>query len=319
MAPVLLHGEPAGQVNLPETDVFTVAAFAVQRPDPDFDFQNLAYHLEQASRPDLILLSGVVADQPKPAARATFGEFAGDMRFSWTAVREQVQPQTALATYHVIFSRLPLEDIHCFHLPSEAAAGLSANPSGWVGDRCALRTTIRKYGHDLGVTVLRLEPHTCPAGRARQLDAVFRHASNGNGLPSTPQPRLVFGGFNSQILDGEGTDSAHEQLEAERIERNDPHAFVNPVSREPLFAVAASHGFTWDPFNEPFQATTRHPFTQQPAKLDWFLGCDLAHHVRRIEANSLKCSNPALREDKFAKNLVLELNTPFVGVEHLRN
>lgn len=315
MASALLYSDPVEQAISPDAGGLSITAFACHLKDSRPAFPEVAEALLTSGKPDLLLIGGVVAELPDGAAHAMFHEFAGDFGYHWVAAREQHHPGSALATYHLIFSTRPACSRRQLILPADSIERYptlypQADRAGWLGPRCALHAEFINRDQLFGVTVMQLESDTCPAGRARQLDGTLRKLQEGR----SESPALIFGGFHTHLLDSTGKECPTAL--AQRIEKGDPHAFLNPVSREPLFAVAAAHGYTWDAFNEPFRPTTHHPFTRRPAKLDWIFGRGLSHQVRRIASAPLLARHSESSEQNFTNALVLELNPPIPAVQH---
>lgn len=305
----LLRGEPASDApHQAGPDAFAIAAVGFHDVEKIPSFPH-ACHFEMlhTRRPEITVMSGVSADLPHPAAWATFQEFAADLNYFWIGVRELENPAAAIATYHVIFSRRPPSNARAFALPVEYAR---PRPPGYLveGRRCALTATLPFRGGALQLCVTRLEDKTGPAGRAKQMDAVLRKWVLG-GEPQNPadtaHPALLFGGLNTIIVDGSEPDS-HAPF-ADRICRNEPKAFLNPISREPLFGLLAGHQFNWDAYNEPFVPTYHHPGIRQETKIDWMIGRGLSHQVERVRAADLLADPGAADPQVFGHAQILEL------------
>ncbi len=126
-----------------------------------------------------------------------------------------------------------------------------------VGGRCAVVATVG----DLVVVVPHLESHGPPEGRAEQLadllDLVEAYA-DGRAV-------VVGGDLNTHTLHLRDPEPLDEPF--------DPQRFLDPVSREPLFAEATARGYRWEEANVA-GSTVR----KGGANLDWFL-------VRGIEVS----------------------------------
>ena len=98
------------------------------------------------------------------------------------------------------------------------------------------------------------------------------------------------------ILGGDFNTSTASRLERQdpdwhRVIAADPMRMLRPQEYEPLFAVAADHGYGWQGCNLADQPTTRYPAGSPriPAKIDWFF-------TRGLIVSDPKII-PALRKD----------------------
>ncbi len=176
---------------------------------------------------------------------------------------------TAALHGNAIVCAAPLEATAALRLPDRDegwfAAG-SAQPR--VGGRLAVLATVALDGVGVTLASTHLENHTDPAHRAEQMAALLE-AVDARGGPDGPA--VVGGDLNTlgaafaEHLDREG---------AGRMHTLDPTRFTWPVAYEPLFEVAAAHGFGWVGANV-VAPTTEHDARGRPhhvpLKLDWIL------------------------------------------------
>ena len=127
--------------------------------------------------------------------------------------------------------------------------------------------TARTADTEVTVVSTHLENHTDPDHRAEQMSALL-DAVDARG---TGAPAIVGGDLNTHTAPF----SEHlDRTAADRMRAVDPTRFTWPVPYEPLFEVAAAHGFDW---LTPAVAapTTEHDARGRPhhvpLKLDWIL------------------------------------------------
>lgn len=149
-----------------------------------------------------------------------------------------------------------------------------------VGGRMALLATVRAATAELVVACAHLESHSDPAGRAGQMAtllAAIDHYSAG-------LPVILGGDFNTKSAGRE------ELTDPERLAgllAADPQRLRDPVPYEPLFELAARHGYQWQTANTAeVTQRTRPDGTPAPplARLDWFFTRGLTAHSPRTVA-----------------------------------
>jgi endonuclease/exonuclease/phosphatase family metal-dependent hydrolase len=181
-----------------------------------------------------------------------------------------------------ILSRAPLEDPVVVRLePGGSWFDARERGESRIGGRIAVMATWCLAGQAVTVAAVHLESHSGPAPRAAHvevlLDAIETRAQGG--------PCIVGGDLNTFSL-------AHVELSDRETLRAaleaDPRRLIDPVRYEPLFALARSRGFSWEPCNQMGVATHRvdepRPSARGGLKLDWLL-------VRGLE-----CSEPVVLE-----------------------
>ncbi len=140
-----------------------------------------------------------------------------------------------------------------------------------IGGRVAALTTINVGGTDVVFASVHLENLCSPSQRAQMmqtlLDGIEEYAP---GAPAVVAGDLNTSSFamSRQVLDDP---DAIRQLINE-----DPNRFLNPVSHEPLFAVARKYGYDWEQCNIISKSTRRCYNTPLSLRgldrnLDWFL------------------------------------------------
>jgi endonuclease/exonuclease/phosphatase family metal-dependent hydrolase len=162
-------------------------------------------------------------------------------------------------------------------LEAPAALRLPDRDEGWfaadsvqprVGGRLALLATVALDGVPVTVVSTHLENHTDPAHRAEQMAALLEAVDARGG---TAGPAVVGGDLNT--LAAPFTEHLDREA-AGRMHTVDPTRFTWPVAYEPLFEVAAAHGFGWVGANV-VAPTTEHDARGRPhhvpLKLDWIL------------------------------------------------
>ncbi|MEM7020986.1 MAG: endonuclease/exonuclease/phosphatase family protein [Pseudomonadota bacterium] len=138
-----------------------------------------------------------------------------------------------------------------------------------VGGRIAVAATLAVDGVPVTLVSVHFESHGDPVQRAGQtrllLEAIDRYAPN--------QPVLIGGDLNTSTLSRKWARGSGEKpvLPAARV--------LDPVPWEPLFEVAAEHGYDWQTCNTlgvPTQRTRPDGTPRPPlGRIDWFLGRDL--------------------------------------------
>jgi endonuclease/exonuclease/phosphatase family metal-dependent hydrolase len=162
----------------------------------------------------------------------------------------------------------PLQAPAPVRLPDRDELWFAADsPQPRVGGRLAILATVALDDTAVTVVSTHLENHTDPDHRAEQMAALL-DAVDARG---TDAPAIVGGDLNTHTAPF----SEHlDRTAADRMRAVDPTRFTWPVPYEPLFEVAAAHGFDW---LTPAVAapTTEHDARGRPhhvpLKLDWIL------------------------------------------------
>ena len=148
-----------------------------------------------------------------------------------------------------------------------------------VGGRIAIAATVRIEGVAVTLVSVHFESHGDPAQRASQIgrliEAIEAYAPG--------RPVLIGGDLNTSTVSRDwarGT-GVKPVLPEERV--------LDPVPFEPMFEVAAAHGYDWracNALNVPTQRTRPDGTPAPPlGKIDWFLcrglcASDPAHRAR---------------------------------------
>jgi endonuclease/exonuclease/phosphatase family metal-dependent hydrolase len=170
---------------------------------------------------------------------------------------------------NAILSGATLTDPTVMRLDEDGRWFAADSPEPRVGSRVAVLATIDVDGTPVRVASTHLENMTDSDGRAEQLDALLPALGSG--------PALVGGDMNTF---GTALEDLVDRATVRRLRAAEPTRFSWPVPYEPLFDVAATHGFEWVDANVA-APTTSHDCVglpdHVPLKLDWLL-------VRALEA-----------------------------------
>jgi endonuclease/exonuclease/phosphatase family metal-dependent hydrolase len=138
-----------------------------------------------------------------------------------------------------------------------------------VGGRIAVAATVRIAHTPVTLVSVHFESHGDPAQRASQM----AHLIDAIDAYAPAQPVLIGGDLNTSTIGcnwARGT-GVKPVLPAQRM--------LDPVPYEPMFEVAAGHGYDWracNALNVPTQRTRRDGTPTPPlGKIDWFLCRDL--------------------------------------------
>ena len=140
-----------------------------------------------------------------------------------------------------------------------------------IGGRVAVLTTINLGGTDVVFASVHLENWCSPSQRAQMmqtlLDGIEEYAPGAPAVVAGDLNTLSFA-LSTPILDDPDV--------IRQLINEDPNRFLNPVSHEPLFAIARQYGYDWDQCNIISKST--HRFYGGPLSLrgvdrnlDWFL------------------------------------------------
>lgn len=141
-----------------------------------------------------------------------------------------------------------------------------------VGGRMAVTAAMRLAGTEVSVASVHLESHSDAEHRARQM-ALLLNAIDARGAG----PSIVAGDLNTF---GAPLAELADRERVRTMRAAEPWRFSWPVHHEPLFEVAAAHGYEWVDANLAAPTTRHGPdgVPDHPAiKLDWIL-------VRGLEA-----------------------------------
>lgn len=232
---------------------------------------------------DVLLLSELDVGMARSGQRHTPGELAAalghghvfgvefvELGLGGPVERERHTGEENAAGLHgnAVLGRLPLERPALLRFDRSGAWFTADRGEPRVGGRCAVAATVQwPAGGALAVVSTHLESHGDPAERAAQmaalLDAVDQYTDGG--------PTVVGGDLNT-------FSAPAVEIYASRLRREllpaDPDRFADPVRYEPLFEVAAAHGFSWEEANvmAPTQRTRRDGSPRPPLMhLDWIL------------------------------------------------
>lgn len=260
-----------------------VAAWNVQRGGSPTDMAALI----AGSGADVCLLSELddgmarTANRHSPAeiARHLGAGYAYGVEFVELGLGDAAESRQSSGTNrrglhgNAVLSRAPLRNALVVRLDDGGRWFSSATDQPRVGGRMAVVATVELDGREVVLASTHLENRTDPQGRADQLERLLYVIDTVHG-----QAPCVIGGdlnsFGAPVLDL--TDPA----EVSRLRRQDPTRFSWPVAYEPLFTVAARHGFDWIDANLAAPTTHHHPDGRPPhppLKIDWLL-------VRGLEA-----------------------------------
>ena len=170
---------------------------------------------------------------------------------------------------NAIVSAAPLEAATVLRLPDRDEGWFAVDSfQPRVGGRVAVLATVAFDGVPVTVASTHLENHTDPVHRAEQMAALLE-AVDARGGPAAPA--IVAGDLNTLAA----AFSDHLDREAaSRMQAAEPTRFTWPIPYEPLFEVAAAHGFGWLATNV-VAPTTEHDARGRPhhvpLKLDWIL------------------------------------------------
>jgi len=164
-----------------------------------------------------------------------------------------------------ILSAYPLERPALIRLETEGAWFDGRHGERRVGGRMAMAATLRIGGRPTTLVAVHFESHSDPEHRAAQM----RHLLEAIEAYAPGAPALIGGDLNTSTVSRDWARGTGEKpvLPAGRV--------LDPVPFEPLFDVAAAHGYDWRAANEQGVPTqrTRPDGTPRPplGRIDWFL------------------------------------------------
>jgi endonuclease/exonuclease/phosphatase family metal-dependent hydrolase len=185
---------------------------------------------------------------------------------------------------NAILARVPLRDPAVIRLDDGGEWFTTERGEPRIGGRMAVVATLELDGVDVQVASVHLESHSNADERAAQMAVLFDAIdASGRG------PAIIGGDLNTF---GAPIGELATPASLRRLRADEPGRFSWPVAHEPLFEIAATHGYEWVDANVA-APTTRHGADglpdHHPLKLDWLL-------VRGLEARRATVV-PAIAED----------------------
>jgi len=279
-APALRQVEVGGDPTGGSGDTLDVVAWNLERGT----HVDAAGDVLQSHQPDVVLLSEVDVGMARSGNRHTVAELAARLghRYAYAVEfvelglgdageAERLDPDaTNESGFHGngITSRLPLAEVLLIRIEAGGSWFHAETDQPRVGGRMALAARIELEGRPVVVCSLHLESGSDPSMRADQLAIVLEAIDRRYGALSC----VVGGDLNTFSTSLEEGRTRFRELRDE-----DPTRFCWPVPYEPLFEVAARHGFDVDAANDAEQ-TMRLRAEQRPGsllRLDWLLVRDL--------------------------------------------
>ena len=261
-------------------DTFEVIAWNLER-GTNLD---AAVDIVRDRHPDVILASELDVGMARTGNRHTAAELAERLGHTYAFAVEFVElglgdaaETTQLAAgatnelgFHgnAITSRVPLTDPILIRIEHGGSWFNRETDQPRVGGRMALAARVELDGRPLVVCSVHLESESDPSLRAEQLGVVLAAIDAHYGRVAS----IVGGDLNTFSASLDEVRSSFRGLRDE-----DPRRFCWPVPYEPLFEVAAGHGFDVDAANEAEQ-TMRLAAEQRAGsllRLDWLLVRDL--------------------------------------------
>jgi endonuclease/exonuclease/phosphatase family metal-dependent hydrolase len=261
-------------------DTFEVVAWNLQRGTD----LGAAADIVQRRHPDVILASELDVGMARTGNRHTAADLADRLGHTYAFAVEFLElglgdaaEATRLGAHatnelgfhgNAITARSPLRDPILIRIEDGGSWFNPETDEPRVGGRMALAAQVELDGRPVVVCSLHLESESDPSLRAEQLGAVLEAIDAHYGRVAS----IVGGDLNTFSA---GLDDVRTHFRALRDE--DPRRFCWPVPYEPLFDIAAGHGFDVDGPNEAEQ-TMRLAADQRAGsllRLDWLLVRDL--------------------------------------------
>ena len=202
------------------------------------------------------------------AASSVFGVEFVELALGKAADLDGVAPTENHSAFHgnAILARVALERAEVLRLDDGGDWFTASRGEPRVGGRCAVIATTHLDRTAIDLASVHLESHSDETHRAVQFTALLER------LDARDAHAAVIGGdlntFGGPLIELADRAAVHRMREA------DPARFSWPAPHEPLFDVAAKHGFEWVDANVA-APTTHHDATGQPdhvqVKLDWIL------------------------------------------------
>ncbi len=268
----------------PLTGRVRVAAWNVQRGPRPSD----AAALLRRTGADVLLLSELDSGMARtdnvdvPAAIASslgdgygfgFGVEFVELGLGDVHERQHTEGENARGLHgNAVVVRAPLVGPSALRLDHDARWFAADSPEPRVGGRMAVVTTVELDGTPVRVASTHLENVTDPSGRPAQFEVLVDAMG--------PGPAVIGGDLNTF---GTSFDEITDPDLVRRLHAAEPDRFLWPVAHEPLFEIAADHGFTWADANVAAPTTTHGPL-----KLYWLLGRGLeASEPEVLDASGL--------------------------------
>ena len=167
---------------------------------------------------------------------------------------------------NAIVGRVPLDRPEVLRLDDGGDWFTASRGEPRIGGRCAVIATTQLDGVSVDLASVHLESHSDAEHRAGQFAALL------DRLDARGAAAAVIGGdlntFGGPLIELADRTNVHRMREAE------PARFSWPVAHEPLFEIAAEHGYAWVDANVA-APTTHHDAVglpdHVPVKLDWIL------------------------------------------------
>lgn len=134
-----------------------------------------------------------------------------------------------------------------------------------LGGRIAVAATVKVAGVDVVVVCTHFESRGDPRTRGLEMGKLLAAVDEYAGKTG---PVLIAGDLNTNTTSrGKIGDPVHREV----LLGADPGRLINPVSYEPLFALAADAGFDWTGCNAAGTTQRPHVEPRYERKLDWIL------------------------------------------------
>jgi endonuclease/exonuclease/phosphatase family metal-dependent hydrolase len=257
-------------------DRFTIVAWNVERGT----HLDAAIDVLRRHDPDVVLATELDVGMARSANRHTIGEIAASLGHSYAFGVEFVELGLGDAGeasrlgadasnedgFHGngITTRTPLADHLLIRIEDDGSWFTTETDQPRVGGRMALAGRLHLAGHPVAVCAVHLESESDPALRTRQLEAVLQAIDAHYGTVAC----VVGGDLNTF-----SASQAEVRARFRDLRDEDPTRFCWPVPYEPLFEIAARHGFDVEAANPPEQ-TMRLAADQRAGsllRLDWLL------------------------------------------------
>jgi endonuclease/exonuclease/phosphatase family metal-dependent hydrolase len=292
--PALHQVEVGGTSSTELGDTFAVVAWNLERGT----YVDAAAEVLQGRRPDILLASELDVGMARTANRHAVADLAGLLGHTYAFAVEFVElglgdarevtrvdaGATNESGFHgnAITSGTELIDPMLVRIETEGSWFHAGTEQPRIGGRMALAARVDLPAGPVVVCSVHLESESSPALRAAQLGVVLEALDERYGHV----PCVVGGDLNT--FSG---DLAEVRTRFRDLRDEDPARFCWPVPYEPLFEVAASHGFEVDAANAAEQ-TMRLSADQRTGsllRLDWLLVRDL----EVIERSTIPAVDPA--------------------------
>ncbi|MEX2392867.1 MAG: endonuclease/exonuclease/phosphatase family protein [Actinomycetota bacterium] len=167
---------------------------------------------------------------------------------------------------NAILSRVPVTRSEVLRLDAGGEWFNEERREPRIGGRMAAAATISLDGTDVDVVSVHLESFSTAEDRAKQMKLLLEGVD-----ARTKGPVVLAGDLNTF---GAPLEALADRTTLRGLRAVDPSRFSWPAPHEPLFDVAAGHGFEWVDANLSAPTTRHSPDGKpdhHPLKLDWFL------------------------------------------------